>query len=231
MKQKTEITKNELDFIIGQGEGQFTEFKERADKSLSKEIVAFVNSTGERILIGISDNFVEVFKNKIIIHNPGGLVQWMRKEDFGKISKTRNSVIASLLARTKYVEKMGTGITRMNNAMIKAGLPQLEFAYDNYTFFVNLFDNSKVSKKTSLKAVGETVGKTVGETVGETAKKIVTLINEDPTITREKLSGLLNISIRGVEWNLKKLKDQGIIARIGSTKGGYWKVNYKDNKK
>jgi ATP-dependent DNA helicase RecG len=65
----------------------------------------------------------------------------------------------------------------------------------------------------------------VGETVGETAKKIVNLINEDPTITREKLSGLLNISIRGVEWNLKKLKDQGIIARIGSTKGGYWKVN------
>ena len=33
------MTKDELDFIIQKGEDQFTEFKEKLDKSLSKEII------------------------------------------------------------------------------------------------------------------------------------------------------------------------------------------------
>jgi ATP-dependent DNA helicase RecG len=30
---------------------------------------------------------------------------------------------------------------------------------------------------------------------------------------------------RGVEWNLRKLKEDGIIRRIGSDRGGYWEIN------
>ncbi len=56
MGQITDITKNELDFIINQGEGQFTEFKERLDKSFAKEIVAFANSAGGKVFIGVDDN-------------------------------------------------------------------------------------------------------------------------------------------------------------------------------
>ena len=101
----------------------------------------------------------EVYRNKIIITNPGGLVNWLRKEDFGKISKTRNSVIASLLARTPYVEKMGTGISRMNSAMKSAGLPELIFDFDEHTFFTIINDNantkliptSKTTQKTTQK--------------------------------------------------------------------------------
>ena len=37
------------------GEGQFIEFKENFDKSLSKEIVAFANASGGIIYIGVSD--------------------------------------------------------------------------------------------------------------------------------------------------------------------------------
>jgi len=37
------------------GEGQFIEFKESLDKSLSKEIVAFANASGGVILLGITD--------------------------------------------------------------------------------------------------------------------------------------------------------------------------------
>ncbi len=37
---------NNLKQAIGLGEGQFIEFKESLDKSLSKEIVAFANASG-----------------------------------------------------------------------------------------------------------------------------------------------------------------------------------------
>lgn len=66
--------------------------------------------------------FIEVYRNKLVIFNPGGLVLWMNPSDFGKVSKTRNPTIASLLSRTIYVEKMGTGIKRMQDSMVSAGL-------------------------------------------------------------------------------------------------------------
>jgi ATP-dependent DNA helicase RecG len=48
------ITK-ELQFILSQGEGQHVEFKEKLDKTLSKELVAFANASGGKIFLGVSD--------------------------------------------------------------------------------------------------------------------------------------------------------------------------------
>jgi ATP-dependent DNA helicase RecG len=38
------------------------------------------------------------------------------------------------------------------------------------------------------------------------------------------LAEILEITVKGVEWNIKKLKEKGIVRRIGPAKGGYWKV-------
>jgi ATP-dependent DNA helicase RecG len=35
---------------------------------------------------------------------------------------------------------------------------------------------------------------------------------------------LLSLTQQGVEWNLKKLKKQWVIRRIGPNKGGHWEV-------
>ncbi len=50
------MKQSDLQFILESGEGQFVEFKESPDKSLSKEITAFANASGGSIYIGISDN-------------------------------------------------------------------------------------------------------------------------------------------------------------------------------
>src|SRR3989338_5723320 len=57
-----------------------------------------------------------IFKNKIMISNPGGLVKWMKPEEFGTVSRLRNQIIAELLSKTIYVEKLGSGINRIKNA-------------------------------------------------------------------------------------------------------------------
>ena len=46
---------NELEFICAEGEGQFVEFKEKPDRSLAGEMVAFANAGGGKIFIGITD--------------------------------------------------------------------------------------------------------------------------------------------------------------------------------
>jgi ATP-dependent DNA helicase RecG len=50
------MNKKQLDFILQKGEGLTVEFKESFDsKNLAKEIVAFANSIGGKIYLGISD--------------------------------------------------------------------------------------------------------------------------------------------------------------------------------
>ena len=42
--------------ILQEGEGQFVEFKEKPDNSLVKEIVAFANASGGKIILGVDDS-------------------------------------------------------------------------------------------------------------------------------------------------------------------------------
>jgi len=53
------MNRKKLNFILQKGEGQYVEFKESLNSSLSKEIVSFANASGGRIFLGVSD------KNKV----------------------------------------------------------------------------------------------------------------------------------------------------------------------
>jgi ATP-dependent DNA helicase RecG len=35
---------------------------------------------------------------------------------------------------------------------------------------------------------------------------------------------MVSISDDGIKWNLNKLKNEGLIKRVGPDKGGHWKV-------
>lgn len=58
----------------------------------------------------------------------------------------------------------------------------------------------------------------------ETVDKIILLIKKNPNITVKELSLKVGLSVRGVEWNISKLKEKGKLKRIGSTKKGQWKI-------
>ena len=58
----------------------------------------------------------------------------------------------------------------------------------------------------------------------KTREKIIQAIKEDSNVSTSGLSELLGISSKGVEWQLKQLKDKGIIRRVGPDKGGHWEV-------
>ena len=63
------------------------------------------------------------------------------------------------------------------------------------------------------------------ETTQETTQeKIINLIRENPKITQIEMAQKLNLTRDGVSYNIKNLKENGIIERIGSTKNGEWKI-------
>ena len=64
----------------------------------------------------------------------------------------------------------------------------------------------------------------IGKTVGKTEELIIEIIKENSKITIPMLQEQLKLSRRGIEWQIKRLKEKGILERIGPTKGGYWKI-------
>lgn len=70
----------------------------------------------------------------------------------------------------------------------------------------------------------EKLVETVGSKLVENPLKIVLLILEDEKITKNRMSEILNISNTAVDKNVFKLKNLGIIKRVGPAKGGHWEV-------
>lgn len=50
------MSEQELQQLIAQGEGYFTEFKRRLNSDFKKEIVSFANASGGKVLLGVNDD-------------------------------------------------------------------------------------------------------------------------------------------------------------------------------
>lgn len=79
-----------------------------------------------------------------------------------------------------------------------------------------------------LDAVNEMVKTTqeiTQETTQETTQeKILNLIRKDNTITQVEMAKILGITRDGISYNIRILREKGILERIGSTKNGMWKI-------
>jgi ATP-dependent DNA helicase RecG len=75
-----------------------------------------------------------------------------------------------------------------------------------------------------LKTVQKTVLKTVEKTVLKTDAQILNFIKDNNNITIKELQEATGLTRRGVQWQIQKLKDKGLINRIGPDKGGHWEI-------
>ena len=91
----------------------------------------------------------------------------------------------------------------------------------------------KSAKTVGKKTVGKSV-KTRGKDWGLkdedfvvlrlTSNRVVVAMRENPKITREELATQLNVSLRGIEWQVAKLQKDKMIRRVGGRKFGSWEV-------
>lgn len=72
---------------------------------------------------------------------------------------------------------------------------------------------------------GAEFGIKFGIKFGINEKQLLLLLENVPTSTASELSQNMGITQRAVEKIIKKLKDYGIITRLGSRKNGHWVVN------
>lgn len=60
--------------------------------------------------------------------------------------------------------------------------------------------------------------------ISDSQKKIIETMRDNPNVKTVRLMVITGLSESGVNRNLKKLKELGLIERIGSLKNGYWSV-------
>ncbi|HSQ42043.1 MAG TPA: ATP-binding protein, partial [Fibrobacteraceae bacterium] len=160
---------------------------------------------------------VRIFDDRMEIINPGGLPDGLPQKDFGRVSLRRNELVCDVFQRLGLVERAGTGIQRMREALAAAKLPAPEIHSEDF-FAITL-------RRQNLELL-EGMGKKYGEKVrGKSTGKILALIAQNPQITIPELAKALGIGIRPVEKHIARLKAEGHLRRVGPAKGGHWEAD------
>ena len=66
------------------------------------------------------------------------------------------------------------------------------------------------------------------EMSGKMSGKILELIKKNPEITSSQLARKTRLTVRSIERNIKELRSQNKIERVGPGNGIYWKINEKE---
>jgi ATP-dependent DNA helicase RecG len=59
----------------------------------------------------------------------------------------------------------------------------------------------------------------------KSSEKILALLKATPKVAAREIADTLDITQRGVEKQIAKLREEGRVRRIGPAKGGYWEVS------
>lgn len=146
---------------------------------------------------------VEVFDDRVSITNFGGLAKGLTKEELRKRSMHRNPNIVNLFHRSNFIEKLGTGLLRIDSELKNAGLPKVELEINEYWFSIVFKRRTKVINEESSNFDGSAY-------LSEQDKKVLTFCKETPR-SRVEIFEFLQLSneTRNFNRNLLPLIDKG----------------------
>lgn len=136
---------------------------------------------------------------------------------------TRNPLIFGLFTRMYLVERVASGIPRMQEAMRKANLPEPEFHTEG--IFTAVF-----KRQTTNSANHDTVNDMVNDTINENEQAILDLLSTSSGLNASEISKHINKSLRTTMRYIKTLQDKDLIEFKGTPKtGGYYLKSNKIN--
>jgi ATP-dependent DNA helicase RecG len=150
-----------------------------------------------------SHTFIHIFSDRLEIESPGGLPVGLRPEDLGKHSVRRNRTIADLLYRVKYVERIGSGIQRMERALADNGNPAMEISATNF-FVVRFYPRIEQAGAIALTS---------------RQAKIYRLAADRGSLTKAEVAKLLGVSGDTALRDMNALVRAGVLERQGVGRG------------
>ena len=192
---------------------------------------AIINSYGHRLYNNYQCNEIDVFKNRIEIHTTGGFPKGHTPEEFldgNKKAIRRNKLITGVLYYSDDMETFATGLKRIKDLCDEAGC-KVEFRTETDDFVVAFYRNlreewNKVDDN-SLDSTTKKLPRNYQETTKTKKEMIKDIMRDNPLASAAMIAEQVGLSESGVQYHIKKMKATGEIKRLGSDKGGQWKVN------
>lgn len=166
-----------------------------------------------------SEVHIDIYDDRLTVTSPGGMYNGLLIQDLDIAdvsSERRNPILANVMAQLNYMEKRGSGLTRICNETK---------AQDGYKEELRpAFKSTQAQFQTIIFAVTDTsnVGDMTETRLTERQQKILNLIKESPTISGRQMSEILSVSQRTVERDLSTLQKFGILRHDGKDNDGVW---------
>lgn len=176
------------------------------------------------------NNILAIFPDHIEIED-----YWIKPKKFilGKTKFRRNPIITDLFLRIGFGEKVGSGIRRMNKICKEENAPKPEIdAQENYFYvtfrpsyeYLDFISTERAEKGLVEKRYEKWYEKWYERGLTEREIEVIIEIKKNPKISIKKLSRTIGINPSAVQRHMEKLKEKGVLKRIGPAKGGYWEV-------
>jgi len=175
---------------------------------------------------------VLIFDDRIEIISPGHLPNNLTIEKIrAGNSNIRNPIITSFIAKGLLPYRgLGSGITRALDEW-----PLIDFIEDREGCLFTVKVHRKISASSEetgksseeMPVSSEETGGSSEETLTgseESSEKILLYLKEEPHLTAKDLAKRLGVTPRAIEKQIAKLRTEGHLRRVGSTKAGHWEV-------
>lgn len=177
-------------------------------EAVIREVIA--NSFAHALYDSNTQHEIDIHPGFVAIYNPGTYASSNSPKDYIRKSipsVLRNELIAKTLYLDKSIEQFGSGFKRIDSLCKDAGIRYAYEDMDNGFKFIIYRDTKNVSVNVPLNATEETV---------------LSLLELNPTMTREELAEKASKTVRTIQRTLTSLKNKGLIERKGSDKSGTW---------
>lgn len=170
-----------------------------------------------------SEVHLDIYDDRLTVTSPGGMYNGALIQDLDIAdvsSERRNPILANVMAQLDYMEKRGSGLTRICNETK---------ALDGYRDELKpIFKSTPTQFQTTIFAstdminVGDRDGDVADTKLTERQQKILVLIKESPTISGRQMSEILSVSQRTIERDLSALQKINILKHEGKDNNGVW---------
>ena len=168
---------------------------------------------------------LDIYDDRLTVTSPGGMYNGMliQNLDIADVSsERRNPILANVMAQLDYMEKRGSGLTRICNETkaLEGYKDELKpmFKSTPTQFQTIIFASSDTPN------VGDYDGDMSETKLSERQQKILDIIKESPTITGKQMSETLSVSQRTIERDLSALQKKGVLKREGKDNDGVWVI-------
>lgn len=191
-----------------------------------REII--VNAVIHRSFIDVGNVQVALYDDRLEITSPGMLLTGVTIDKMKEgYSKVRNKAIANAFTYMKIIEQWGSGIPRLYQEFKERGLKEPELIDMDGDFRVNLFryiDNKTLVSDQTGDQTDQTKENSSMKNLDQYELSILTLIKQNPEITQKNLCEKLLLKPNVIKSRTNRLKELGLIRRIGTNRKGYWEV-------